>query len=40
MRDWLAIVSREVCQADLDKVNAVFDMFYANAQEYFTSRKK
>ena len=35
MLAWIAIVSREVCQADLDTVNAVFDQFYANAQEYF-----
>ena len=38
MRAWLTIVSREVSQADLDIVNAVFDQFYANAQEYFASR--
>jgi DNA-binding MarR family transcriptional regulator len=40
MRAWLAIVCRGVSQADLDTVNAVFNQFYANAQEYFASRSK
>jgi DNA-binding MarR family transcriptional regulator len=40
MRAWVTIVSRGVSQADLDMLNAVFDQFYANAQEYFTSRPK
>ena len=40
LRAWVAIVSRGVSQADLDTVNAVFDQFYANAQEYFISRPK
>ena len=38
MRTWVAIVSRGVSQADLETVNAVFDQFYANAQEYLNSR--
>lgn len=37
IRSWLAIVSQGVDQADLDTVNRVFDHFYANAHEYFTS---
>jgi DNA-binding MarR family transcriptional regulator len=40
MRAWIAIVSREVSQADLDTVNAVFNQFYANAQEYFSGRRE
>jgi DNA-binding MarR family transcriptional regulator len=40
MHAWLDIVSRGVSQADLDTVNGVFDQFYANAQEYFTSQPK
>ena len=35
MRAWISIVSRGVSQDDLDTLNAVFDQFYANAQEYF-----
>ncbi|GAP18864.1 MarR family winged helix-turn-helix transcriptional regulator [Levilinea saccharolytica] len=35
MRAWIAIVSRDVSQADVDTVNAVFDQFYANAQQFF-----
>lgn len=35
MRAWIGIVSRGVSQDDLDTLNAVFDLFYANAQEYF-----
>ena len=38
IRAWVAIVSRGASQADLDTVNAVFDRFYANAQEYFASK--
>jgi DNA-binding MarR family transcriptional regulator len=37
MRAWISIVSREVRPEDLDTVNAVFDQFYANGQEYFNS---
>ena len=40
MRAWLTTVSQGVSQADLETVEAVFDQFYANAQEYFTSRPK
>lgn len=40
LRAWVAIVSRGVSQADLDTVNTVFDQFYANARQYFTSRPK
>jgi DNA-binding MarR family transcriptional regulator len=40
MRAWIAIVSQEVSQRDMDTVNAVFDQFYANAQGYFASRSK
>ena len=40
MRAWVAIVSQGVRPADLETVNTVFDQFYANAQEYFTSRLK
>jgi len=40
MRAWVAIVSREISQTDLDVINAVFDQFYANAQEYFNTRPK
>ena len=40
MRAWVAIVSQGVDQADLETVNTVFDQFYANAQEYFTSNSK
>ncbi len=35
MRAWVAIVSRGISQSDLDTINAVFDQFYTNAQEYF-----
>jgi DNA-binding MarR family transcriptional regulator len=38
MRAWIAIVTREVNQTDLDTVNAVFDQFYVNAQKYFSDR--
>jgi hypothetical protein len=37
MRTWVAIVSQGVSPANLDTVNAVFDQFYANAQEYFST---
>ena len=40
MRAWLAIVSRGVDQADLDTVNAVFDHFYARAQDHFAGRSR
>jgi DNA-binding MarR family transcriptional regulator len=40
MRAWVAVVSRGVSQADMDTVNAVFNRFYANAQEYLTSKPK
>lgn len=40
MRIWVAIVSKGVSQTDLETVNAVFDQFYTNAQEYFISRTK
>jgi len=40
MRAWITVVSRGVNPADLDTLNAVFDQFYANAQEYFPSRPK
>jgi DNA-binding MarR family transcriptional regulator len=40
MRTWIAISSRGVSQIDLDTVNAVFDQFYANAQEHLNSREK
>lgn len=36
MLAWVAIVSKGVSQTDLDTVNAVFDIFYDNAMEYFT----
>ncbi len=35
---WVAIVSRGVNPADLETVNAVFDQFFANAQEYLNGR--
>lgn len=38
LRSWLAIASRGVSQADLETVEAVFDQFYANAQEYFNQQ--
>ncbi len=38
MRAWITIVSREVRPEDLDTVNAVFDQFYANAQDFFNGR--
>ena len=37
MMDWVAIVSRGVNPADLDTLNAVFDAFYDNAQQYFAA---
>ena len=40
MRDWIAIISRGVRQADLDTVNVVFDQFYLNAQEFLPSKEK
>ena len=40
MRAWLVIVSQGVSQADLETVNAVFDQFYTNAQEYFNNRSR
>ncbi len=40
MLAWVTIVSQGVNQADLDTVNAVFDQFYANAQEFFANRPK
>jgi DNA-binding MarR family transcriptional regulator len=37
MLAWVAIVNQGVSQADLNTVNAVFDTFYNNAREYFTT---
>lgn len=37
MRAWITIVSQGVSPEDLAIVNKVFDQFYSNAQEYFTS---
>jgi DNA-binding MarR family transcriptional regulator len=37
MLAWVAIVNQGVSQADLNTVNAVFDTFYNNAMEYFTT---
>jgi len=40
MRAWIGIASRVVSQTDLDTVNAVFDLFYTNAQEYLNRGNK
>lgn len=37
MLAWVAIVSQGVSQADLDTVNAVFDVFYSNARQYLSA---
>lgn len=40
MLAWIAIFSRGVDPADLDKLEAVFDVFYANAVAYFAANTK
>lgn len=35
MRAWVDLVSRDVLESDLDRVEAVFDRFYANAVAHF-----
>ena len=40
MHAWVAIVSQGVSQADLETVNAVFDQFYANAQDHLANQPK
>lgn len=37
MLSWIAIFSKGVAPADIDKLGAVFDVFYANAVEYFAA---
>ena len=35
MLDWVNIITKEVSTKDIEIVNAVFDMFYTNAKNYF-----
>ena len=37
MLAWVAIVSQGVSQTDLGTLDAVFDTFYGNARQYFTT---
>jgi DNA-binding MarR family transcriptional regulator len=37
MLSWIAIFSKGIDPADIDRLEAVFDVFYANAVEYFTA---
>jgi DNA-binding MarR family transcriptional regulator len=39
MLSWVAVVSRGVSRANLGTVNTVFDTFYTNAVEYFTTEE-
>ncbi|MFN8466756.1 MAG: MarR family winged helix-turn-helix transcriptional regulator [Caldilineaceae bacterium] len=40
MLSWIAIFSEGVDPADIDRLEAVFDVFYANAVQYFAANSK
>lgn len=40
MLSWIAIFSKGVSPTDIEKLEAVFDVFYANAVEHFTAEQK